>query len=157
MSGAEDPTMTIAFDEQSRAILAGLADALIPAADGLPSASQAGVAGKWLDAVLESRPDLAAPLVALIGKAGGREPGAVIAEFQASDPGAFGVLAELVPGAYYMNPDVCQLVGYPGQVGLEVDMAWPPDWLTEGLLDPVIERGPIYRDPELGGARPPRT
>jgi hypothetical protein len=118
-----------AFDEGKRATLAGLADAMIPVGDGMPSASQAGVAGKFLDSVL----------------AEGRDPGALIADLQANDAGAFGVLAEFVPGAYFMNPEVRTLVGYPGQVGLDVDETWPPDWLD--LLEPVLERGSIYREP----------
>jgi hypothetical protein len=136
---------TMAFDDRSRATLAGLADAMIPAGDNMPSASEAGVAGPWLDSVLEARPDLAEPLMALIRKSEGREPAAVVADLQANDPGAFGVLAEFVPGAYFMNPEVRRLVGYPGQAGLDVDETWPPDWLD--LLEPVIERGPIYREP----------
>ncbi len=42
----------MAIDDRARATFAGLADALIPAAAGMPSASQAGAAGRWLDAVL---------------------------------------------------------------------------------------------------------
>ena len=34
------------FDARARARLAALADALIPAGDGMPSASEAGVAGE---------------------------------------------------------------------------------------------------------------
>ena len=39
-----------------RARLAELADALIPAEGGMPSASEAGAVGEWLDAVLAARP-----------------------------------------------------------------------------------------------------
>jgi hypothetical protein len=133
------------FDEGKRATLAGLADAMIPVGDGMPSASQAGVAGEFLDSVLDARPDLAEPLLAIVTRAAGRDPGTVIADLQANDAGAFGVLAEFVPGAYFMNPEVRTLVGYPGQVGLDVDETWPPDWLD--LLEPVLERGSIYRVP----------
>ena len=49
------------FDSNERAVLAALADVLIPAAEGFPAASQAGVAGGGLDAVLSFRPDLAPP------------------------------------------------------------------------------------------------
>jgi hypothetical protein len=44
-----------------------LADQLIPAEDGMPSATEAGATGRWLDAVLAARPDLRAPLEALDG------------------------------------------------------------------------------------------
>ena len=46
----------------NRELLGALADELIPAGSGMPSASGAGVAGEYLDAVLAARPDLAAPL-----------------------------------------------------------------------------------------------
>lgn len=141
MSGAD-----VMFDDRARGIFAGLADWMIPASDGMPSASQAGVAGDWLDEVLTARPDLAEPLLALVERVGGADPATAIADLQANDPDGFGLLAEVVPNAYFMNPTVRELVGYPGQVGLEVDLAWPPDWLD--LLEPVIERGPIYRDPD---------
>ncbi len=141
----------MAIDDRARATFAGLADALIPAADGMPSASQAGAAGRWLDAVLESRPDLAEPLLALMRRLEGSDPREAVADLQTHDPAAFGVLAEIIPNAYFMNPDVRARVGYPGQVGLEVDTTWPPDWLD--LLEPVIERGPIYRDPAAHAGR----
>jgi hypothetical protein len=134
----------VMFDDRARGVFAGLADWMIPAADGMPSASQAGAAGEWLDAVLAARPDLAQPLRALVDRVGDAEPATAIADLQANDPDGFGLLAEVVPNAYFMNPTVRELVAYPGQVGLDVDLAWPPDWLD--LLEPVMERGPIYRE-----------
>jgi hypothetical protein len=136
----------IQFDEQARATFAGLADALIPEGDGMPSASQAGVAAEWLDAVLAARPELGPPLLALVRRLDGQDPKTAIANLGTADPAGFGLLAEIVPNAYFMNRDVRDRVGYPGQVGLDVDLTWPPDWLD--LLGPVIERGPIYRDPD---------
>jgi hypothetical protein len=136
----------IQFDEQARTTFAGLADALIPEGDGMPSASQAGVAAEWLDAVLAARPELGPTLLALVRRLDGQDPKTAIAALGTSDPAAFGLLAEIVPNAYFMNREVRERVGYPGQVGLDVDLTWPPDWLD--LLGPVIERGPIYRDPD---------
>lgn len=45
-----------------RETLDALADAIIPEADGMPSASQAGATGALLDDVLAVRADLAEPL-----------------------------------------------------------------------------------------------
>ena len=70
----------LAIDEAARAVLAALADQLIPAADGMPSASQAGVAGRWLDEVLRSRPDLGDDLRRLIDENAGRDPAQAIAD-----------------------------------------------------------------------------
>jgi hypothetical protein len=131
------------FDQDQRAALAGLANRLIPAGNGLPSASQADVAGQWLDAVLTARPDLADGLKDLLGKTAGREPAEVVADRRANDPAAFEVLAEIVSGAYFMNPDVQRAIGYTGQGARPIDPR--PDYMEDGLLASVIRRGPIYR------------
>lgn len=136
--------MTLNASDRER--FAQLADVLIPAADGKLSASQADVAGRWLDAVLAARPDLAAGLEDVLKQAGDGEPSQAIADLQRDAPAAFEVLAEVVPGAYFMNPDVQQAIGYEGQVAREIDPR--PDYMEDGLLESVIRRGPVYRPTE---------
>jgi hypothetical protein len=131
------------LNPEDRALFGALADVLIPAAGVMPSASQAGVAGEWLDHVSTARPDLAAGLQDLLDKSRGRPAAEVVAAFQANDPAAFGILAEIVPAAYFMNPDVRRAIGYSGQGPQMIDPH--PDYLDEGLLESVISRGPIYR------------
>jgi hypothetical protein len=131
------------FSEDQRAMLAALADVLIPANREMPSASQAAVAGNGLDQVLAARPDLVDPLRALLSQARDQPPEAVIADLQANDPAGLGILAEIVPAAYFMNPAVLQAIGYAGQQPRPIDPA--PDYLADGLLESVIQRGPIYR------------
>jgi hypothetical protein len=133
----------MSLDAAGRAVLADLADILIPAGDGFPSASEAGVAGEGLDLVLAARPDLAEGVERLIVAARGRDPALVVAGLQASDPAGFGVLAEVIPGAYFMNPRVRAALGYDGQTPRPIDPA--PDPEAESLLASVIARGPIYR------------
>jgi hypothetical protein len=122
------------FDAQERARLAGLADALIPAGEGFPSASQAGVAGEGLDRALSFRPDLAGALKKLAS---------MTLSDAKKDPDLFAVLAEFVPGAYFLNAEVRAKLGYGGQTARPIDPH--PDYLDDGLLQSVIERGPIYR------------
>ena len=136
------------FNHDERDLFAALADALIPAGDGMPSASEAGVAGKWLDAVLAARPDLAEGLRDVLQKAAGREPRKVVDELRKGDKAAFGLLAEIVPGAYFMNPSVREMIGYAGQDARPIDLR--PDYLDAGMLDSVISRGPIYRPTPKG-------
>ena len=131
------------FSPTDRAAFAALADVLIPANEGFPSASQAGVAEEGLDQVLAVRPDLSAGLKSLLQRAENRVPAEVIAELQATDPAGFGILAEIVPGAYFLNPEVRKAIGYGGQTPRPMDPN--PDYLDEGLLQSVIDRGPIYR------------
>ena len=131
------------FDANERATLATLADVLIPSGVGFPSASEAGVAGEGLDQVLSLRPDLAAGLKKLLASARGRPAGAFVAELRENDAASFGLLSELVPGAYFLNSQVRAKLGYHGQGPHPIDPR--PDYLDEGLLQSVIDRGPIYR------------
>jgi hypothetical protein len=120
----------------NRERLAELADALIPAEDGMPSASEAGAVGEWLDAVLAARPEYAPPLEALSTSV---EPLDALPERQ---PAEWGVLTAAVVAAYYMNPDVAARVGYAGQRAIPFDPD-APDYLD--LLESVKGRGAVYR------------
>jgi len=130
-------------ENKDRSTLAGLADVLIPASAGFPSASQVGVAAEGLDQVLAVRPDLAKPLKVILQSAKGRNPAEVVAQLQDENPASFAALAEIVAGAYFMNPQVRVAIGYHGQV--PQPLASRPDHLNDGLLQPVTDRGPIYR------------
>jgi len=131
------------FDANERSVLAGLANVLIPAGEGFPSASEADVAGEGLNQVLSFRPDLAAGLKELLVSARGRPPAEVVTELHKADPAGFDILAELVPGAYFLNPQVRERLGYHGQGPRPFDPR--PDYLDDDLLQSVIDRGPIYR------------
>lgn len=137
--------MTAAFGEQERAVLAGLADVLIPQGEDMPSASQAGVAAEQLDAVLVARWDLVEDVRNLVERAAGRDPGEFVAELRAGDPDAFGVLATVVPGGYFLSQQVRARIGYQGQRAVPIRTKGTPDYLEDGLLQSVIDRGPIFR------------
>ena len=131
------------FDANEKILLGALADVLIPAGEGFPSASEAGVAGEGLEIILSFRPDLAAGLKKLLSSAGGRPAALVVAELQQNDPASFSILAEFVPGAYFLNPTVRAKLGYHGQSARPIDPR--ADYLDDGLLQSVIDRGPVYR------------
>jgi hypothetical protein len=126
-----------------RQLFAALADLLIPAGNGFPSASEAGVASEGLDQLLAVRPDLLDPLKNLLLRAKDRSPSEFLQDLQTNDPATFAVLAESVPGAYFLNPDVRTQLKYDGQSGHPIDPR--EDYLDDGLLQSVIDRGPIYR------------
>jgi len=102
----------------------------------MPSATEAGAVGEWLDAVLAARPEFAAPLEGISASV---EPIDALPE---RDPAGWGVLTAAIVAAYYMNPDVCARVGYAGQQAIPFD-ADAPDYLD--LLESVKGRGPVYR------------
>jgi hypothetical protein len=123
-----------------RETLAGLADMLIPATDGMPSASEAGATGALLDEVLRVRGDLAEPLTALADTARGREPGAEVERLQTQEPELFEALTTAIAGGYFMSQDVRERLGYPGQQVKPLE-----DDFDAELLRPVVERGAIFR------------
>ena len=136
--------MTV-FDAEARARLAALADALIPAGDGMPSASEAGVAGEWLDAVLAAEPGFGPALSAVLADADVADAAGELRRIESTDPDGWGTLTTVVAGAYFLNPAIAERVGYPGRRAIPIDADSDPDWLQDGLLDSVKSRGPIYR------------
>src|SRR5688572_5540820 len=125
----ESPCMNLTSAE--RQLFAALADLLIPAGNDFPSASEAGVASEGLDQLLAVRPDLLDPLKNLLLRAKDRSPPEFLQEIQTNDPAAFAVLAELVPGAYFLNPAVRAQLKYDGQSGRPIDPR--EDYLDDGL------------------------
>ena len=59
-----------------------------------------------------------------------------------NDSEAFDCLGVLTSGAYFLNPEVKKLIGYPGQVPSPAS-----DDLDSysGMLAKVLERGPVFR------------
>jgi hypothetical protein len=130
------------LDEDSRAALALVADALVPAWGDFPSASEAGVTGSLLDIALKGRPDRISGLADLLATFTGADPQGWLTELQAEQPMQFVMLIEAVTGAYVLNSAVQVALGYRGQQPKAIDTD-NPDYLD--LLPKVIERGPIYR------------
>lgn len=132
------------FDVKERALLAALADVLIPADDGFPSASQACVAESGLDQILAVRPELGVELKVILNRFNTEQaPVEMIAELRDNAPAKFAALAELVSGSYFLNPQVREQLAYAGQSARPIDPH--PDYLDDGLLQSVLDRGPIYR------------
>ena len=66
-------------------------------------------------------------------------------ELNQKDARAFQVISLAASAGYYMSPRVRELIGYPGQESRPFDPNGTTDYLDDGLLQPVIDRGPIYR------------
>jgi hypothetical protein len=67
----------------------------------------------------------------------------------------------VIVAGYYTDRRVRELIGYPGQMALELRSWEYPAYLEEGLIDAVLARGPVWRDPATGqrvvAAGAPRT
>jgi non-ribosomal peptide synthetase component F len=141
--------MSAGFDQDQWAILAALADHLVPAAERMPQASAVGMPGALLDQVLNARPDLRTQLLQLLRRARGVEPAQFIAGLYRDDPEGLHVLGLVVAGGYYLSPEVRRRLGYPGQTRQSFDPDTPAEYLTDGTLQRVIDRGPIWRNPDM--------
>ena len=146
MTAAEPPgSLPGALPSELREWLRPLADTLIPAEDGMPAAGQLGAADAQLDLVLAARPDLLRPLQRGHALTAGMSPADVLAALPELDPAAHGALLETVAGGYYAHPEVRELIGYTGQRAVPVRVADFPEYASEGLLERVVARGPVYR------------
>lgn len=132
--------------EHLRARFARIADGLIPGTEDMPAPGSLDIGGRQLDLVLASRPDLAEALRRALESAGDAGDSIAWAEgLAASDQPAHEALVTAVVAGYYLHPDVQQRLGYPGQAGEVVRVDGYPDFIHEGQLERVLQRGPIYR------------
>ena len=145
-AGAADE---LALGPDERTTFTAIADHLIPAAHGMPSAGDV-VSGDRLRFVLRSRPDLMEPLKAALRSDLGPDVSARLARLQADEPTNLAALQLTIVSGYYTDRRVRELIGYPGQMAIEVKSWIVPPYLEEGLIDAVLARGPTWRDPATG-------
>ena len=137
-----------ALDDRERATFAAVADHLIPAVADMPSA--ADVVTDEPARVRAPRP--ARPGQAAQGRAASRPRRGRRAASRAARRGAVNLAALqlAIVGGYYTDRRVRELIGYPGQMAIELRSWEYPAYLDEGLIDAVLARGPVWRDPSTG-------
>ena len=138
-----------ALDGAARAVLAAVADRLIPAAHDMPSAAEV-VGDDRLRFVLTARQDLIEPLVAALRPELGADVAARLAKLERDEPSHLAALQLVIVSGYYTDKKVRQLIGYSGQEAIEIKSWLLPPYIDEGLIDKVLERGPVWRDPATG-------
>ena len=139
----------VGLDDAAWATLSAVADHLIPAAHDMPSAADV-VTDDRVRFVLGARPDLLEPLRAALRPALGGDPGVRLDVLGRDEPGTLAALQLVIVGAYYTDKRVRELIGYPGQMAIEVRSWEYPAYLEEGLVDALLARGPSWRNPATG-------
>jgi len=137
--------MSTQLDSALRETFRAIADVLIPAAEGMPAASAVGVHEATLDRILALRPDLTERLMRGLRTAAEHPADEAARRLNAQDPDALSVIGLVAAAAYYMHPRVRALIGYPGQESRPTDPDEMPEYVSNGMLQQVIDRGPIYR------------
>lgn len=132
-------------DADIAAAFAALADRLIPATDTMPAAGNAADLVQGLATVLNSRPDLRGDVMRGIGTVHREGVDAAIPRLQANDSEAWAALGLAAASIYYTALPVQAILGYRGPERRTYDADATPDYVTNGLLDVVKQRGPIWR------------
>jgi hypothetical protein len=143
------PDPLAGIDAGRLATLGAIADHLVPEAHGMPSAG-AVVGEARLRFVLGSRPDLAEPLAAALRPELGDDPAARLATLERDEPANHAALVQAVVFAYYTDRGVRDALGYPGQEAKQLYSWKLPEYIEEGLIDRVLARGAVWRDPATG-------
>jgi len=143
----DDPLAALGREAIQR--LADIADVLIPAAHGMPSAAEV-VSDDRLRFVLRARPDLLELLQAALRPELGDDVAARLTALEQDEPATLATLQLVIVSGYYTDKRVRELIGYPGQLAIQVRSWELPPYLEEGLVDAVLARGPVWRDPATG-------
>jgi hypothetical protein len=144
---ADDPLARI--EPAERATLGAVADLLIPGTDAMPSAADVLDDGR-LRFVLNARPDLIDPLRTALRPELGDDLAARLDVLGRDEPAILSALQLVIVAGYYTDAGVRERIGYPGQMALELRSWEYPPYLEEGLIDAVLARGPVWRDPATG-------
>jgi hypothetical protein len=138
-----------AFGAGERVTFAAVAGHLIPAAHGMPSAAEV-VGTERLRFVLNARPDLIDLVCAALRPELGDDPQRRLDALGRDEPANLGALQLAIVAGYYTDSGVRERIGYPGQMALTLRSWEVPPYIDEGLIDTVLARGPVWRDPATG-------
>jgi hypothetical protein len=139
------PPRPLTDDEQ--ATLLRIADTLIPAAGPNPKASDATEFVPYLHLALAARADVFDAVLNAVNKfadVAEADLHDALKALWANEKLTFDPLTSVIAGAYFMTPQVKELIGYPGQHRDPAGLEDAANELETGILDPVLERGPIY-------------
>lgn len=153
-------TPPIELTGPERQALAAAAGCMIPASEafGVPGADDPMILVAIEVSLERDGAAVRAALQAIHAMAEGRlgemdekETAGVLTRFRRAHPGHAGVIEMAVARSYYADDRVL------AALGLEARAAYPKGYEVEtgdwAMLDPVRERGPIYRSAAEGGAR----
>ena len=146
-STAADRIATL--EDGELATLRAVADWLIPAAGEMPSAGGV-LSDARLRFVLNARPDLLGPLHHALRSELGDDVQQRLDFLGRDEPSTLGALQLVIVAGYYTDAQVRDLIGYPGQMALDLRTFGYPAYLEEGLIDAVLARGAVWRDPSTG-------
>jgi len=133
--------------------LRAIADVLIPPSGDNPAATSEPDFDAWLRCAADARADSFGTITAFLARLDGAGPQMIdqaLRALHAGEPGQFQALSAVVAGAWLLTPTVRARIGYPGQRRDPARLEEAVDQISDGILDPVIARGPIYTSDGTG-------
>ena len=124
-----------------------IADVLIPDQGELSSARCAPDFERWLERALAARPESFELFVSEGKRFCDLTDAEVDGEVRAmarDRPEIFQPVSAIIAGAYLMIPVIRKAIGYPGQHASRAPFDQAMEEITDGIMDPVLERGYIY-------------
>jgi len=142
-------TLPRALTDSELATAGRLADVLCTAtSQPVPPPSECIEFADTLAVAIAARIDVFDEIVSALARAAAvAHPDQWLRELDQEEPLVFASLSTVLAGAYLMVPSIQSYVGYQGQGRHPAPPTQIGEELADGLLDPVIDRGPIYRTP----------
>ncbi len=139
---------SLVLSMRQREVLRRVAGLLVPGTDADPSATQISDFDSLLDVAIlargESFEELSAASDMLGSHADDVDLDLALRTMNTDDPGRFHLISSVVVGAYLLSPEVRRLINYSGQGRNPASTEQAVEELSDGILDPVIDRGNIY-------------
>lgn len=131
--------------------LTRLAAVLIPATATMPTAPDVAEYTKLLQTAAKACAYSAAEFRSVLDAIPAQVDFASAKAWAAADRVQFDMASVIVSGAYYMAPAVLDRLGYPTERSHPAGTEEFADEYGTGVVDAVIARGPIWRDPRKAG------
>ena len=125
-----------------------IADVLVPATAQDPGATDTPGFDGFLEIALNARIDAFEAITGALASIDTSEPATLRRQLEAmwgADPETFQALSAVVVESWLLAPEVRERIGYYGQRRELAPVDQGTNEVTEGILDPVLERDPIYR------------
>lgn len=137
---------------EQKALLA-VADVLIPASGPNPAASVAPNYTDWLDLAIAARSEDFETLIAVVRSFEGLVGDAAnidiaLRRLSTEFPDRFYLITAVLSAAYYMIPQIREIIRIPPLTPYPIGQNEAAEDLSDGILDSVRERGPIYTPTE---------
>lgn len=116
---------------------------LMPDEQSLPSVAAAGLRETYIAEALVARPDAEPKLREFLDIAEYDGVDAALEYSRDHRPELWEAVTTILPGAYFLSPQVRAALGYRGQTPQLIPVQGSPDY--DELLPVVLDRGPRYR------------